>query len=196
MTAVTEIRAGRRMSAEREQELFDTVIELLREVGYEAMTMDAVSARARVSKATLYRQWGGKPTLVATALRSIAPVAAADVDTGSLRGDLLHMSRSAAARQQRDQDLMLSLAHAMTGDPELRKAFHAVMIEPERRGLEGLLARAVARGEIAADRPAGPYFIYMLLGAALGRKILDDAEPDEEFMTAYIDAVVLPALGL
>jgi len=49
-----------RLSDEREAELYRAVIELVLEVGYEAMTMDAVAARSRSSKATLYRQWEGK----------------------------------------------------------------------------------------------------------------------------------------
>jgi len=61
-----------RLTSERESELYQAVIDLVREVGYEAMTMDAVAARSRSSKATLYRQWQGKPQLVAAAMRHTA----------------------------------------------------------------------------------------------------------------------------
>lgn len=63
-----------RITPEREAELHGAVLDLLREVGYEALTMDAVAARTKSSKATLYRQWGSKPELVAKALRCTQPV--------------------------------------------------------------------------------------------------------------------------
>ena len=44
------------------------VISLLGETGYEAMTMDAVAARARASKTTIYRRWPGKAELVRAAV--------------------------------------------------------------------------------------------------------------------------------
>jgi AcrR family transcriptional regulator len=43
----------------RDPEIFTAVLALLREVGYDRMTMDAVATRARVSKATIYRRWPG-----------------------------------------------------------------------------------------------------------------------------------------
>ena len=45
--------------------------------------MDAVAARTHSSKATLYRQWGSKPELVASSLRHSKPVTLAGIDTGA-----------------------------------------------------------------------------------------------------------------
>ncbi len=54
--------ARSRLTPERESELYAAVLDLLREVGYDALTMDAVAARTHSSKATLYRQWGASPS--------------------------------------------------------------------------------------------------------------------------------------
>ncbi len=62
-----------RLTPEREAELYAAVLDLLREVGYDALTMDAVAARTRASKATLYRQWQGKPELVARRWTTTSP---------------------------------------------------------------------------------------------------------------------------
>src|SRR4051794_670756 len=77
-----------RITPEREAELYEAVLDLLREVGYDSLTMDTVAARTRSSKATLYPQWGGKAELVAKAMRHSKPGSIADIDTGSLKGDL------------------------------------------------------------------------------------------------------------
>lgn len=86
---MAEVATSRRsrFTAEREVELYETVLELLGEVGYDGLTMDAVAARTRTSKATLYRQWGGKVELVVEAMRHKQAGVVCEVDTGSLRGD-------------------------------------------------------------------------------------------------------------
>src|ERR671937_591346 len=76
--------------AARETAILQATLELLAESGYDQLTIDAVAARARCSKATIYRRWPDKAALVVTAVRRHAgqPAAAAP-ETGSLRSDLL-----------------------------------------------------------------------------------------------------------
>ena len=45
-----------RVEGDREQEIFDAALEVLGEVGYDRLTMDAIAQRAKASKATLYRR--------------------------------------------------------------------------------------------------------------------------------------------
>ncbi len=73
----------------REIAILRATLELLAESGYDQLTIDAVAARARCSKATIYRRWPDKAALVITAVRRHAgqPGIAAP-DTGSLRSDL------------------------------------------------------------------------------------------------------------
>ncbi|GGS05956.1 TetR family transcriptional regulator [Streptomyces aureoverticillatus] len=186
-----------RITAERAAELYEAVLDLLREVGYDGLTMDAVAARTRSSKATLYRQWGGKPELVARALRHNKPVSMADIDTGSLRGDFMEMvALQDDCKMEQDQALMRGLFHAIHGNPELHRALRQLLIEPEITGLNELLRRAVARGEIAADNPALEYAIHMLVGGFVAREFVEERPADQEFLRSYIDAVILPALGV
>src|ERR1700712_5253944 len=80
--------AGR--SAVREAAICQAVIELLNEQSYDSVSMDAVAARAKASKATIYRRWSNKEELVLHALRQFyADGNAAVPDTGSLRDDLV-----------------------------------------------------------------------------------------------------------
>src|SRR3954470_4023103 len=81
---------GRPRDPRRRQAILDAATHLLTEVGYDRMTVDALAARAGVSKPTIYRRWpGGKPEIVADAIRSKRAEAGELPDTGSLRGDLM-----------------------------------------------------------------------------------------------------------
>ncbi|MFB6846104.1 TetR/AcrR family transcriptional regulator [Streptomyces sp. NPDC056373] len=197
---MAEAAAARRsrITPEREAELYTAVLDLLREVGYDALTMDAVAARTRSSKATLYRQWGGKAQLVVKALRHNKPVKSLDeVDTGSLRGDFhALLARADDAEMAQNGALMRGLATAMHANPDLHSEFRSQIIEPEIADSRRVLQRAVDRGEVRADCPALEFVVHMMLGAFVTRAIVDDRPPTAAFVTSYIDAVVLPALGV
>src|SRR3954451_7532673 len=84
--AATHLRP--RVEGDRERQILDAALEVLAEVGYDRLTMDAVAHRAKASKATLYRRWNSKATLVVEALARTKGVPVVP-DTGDLRGDLL-----------------------------------------------------------------------------------------------------------
>jgi AcrR family transcriptional regulator len=186
-----------RITPEREAELYEAVLDLLREVGYDALTMDAVAARTRSSKATLYRQWGGKAELVAKAIRHSKPGSIADVDTGSLRGDLHALAtREDDCVMEQNNALMRGLAMATHTNPDLLKAFREQLVEPEMAEFRRVLQRAIDRGEVEPDNPAQQFVVHMMIGAFATRGLIDDQPPTQAFLRSYIDAVVLPALGV
>lgn len=185
-----------RMTPERERELYEAVVELLREVGYDTLRMDAVAARTHSSKATLYRQWRGKPELVVAALRATRPVGVEDVDTGTLAGDLRELARQAADHGAKDAEVLRAVANAAERDPGLARALRESLVEPEIEYLRRMIDRAVQRGELPADVPARDFLPYLLLGPVVLRPLLEDRPADAAFLTAYMDAVVLPALGV
>ncbi|MEU0073671.1 TetR/AcrR family transcriptional regulator [Streptomyces sp. NPDC006332] len=184
-----------RITPEREAELYTAVLDLLREVGYDALTMDAVAARTRSSKATLYRQWGGKPELVVKAVRHNKPGSLSEIDTGSLRGDLHALTlRSDDCQMEQNSALMRGLAMAVHDNPDLLRAFKEHLVEPEMEDFRRVLGRAIDRGEVRADNPAAAFIMHMMIGAFSARTLLDEQPPTQDFLLSYIDAVVLPAL--
>jgi AcrR family transcriptional regulator len=196
---MTEVATARRsrITPEREAELYGAVLELLREVGYDALTMDAVAARTRSSKATLYRQWGGKAELVAKAMRHNKPHRIADIDTGSLRGDFHALvTHEDDATMEQNSALMRGLAMATHTNEDLLEAFREHLIQPEMEEFQRIVQRAIDRGEVRADNAALPYVVHMMIGAFATRTLIDCRPPTQDFLTSYLDAVVLPALGV
>jgi hypothetical protein len=96
---------------------------------------------------------------------------------------------------QQNAALMRGLFMAVHGNPDLLQAFKELLIEPEMEEFHRVVQRAVDRGEVQAGRPALDYIVHMLVGAFATRTLIDDQPPTQEFLTSYIDAVVLPALG-
>ncbi|MFB4308496.1 TetR/AcrR family transcriptional regulator [Actinomadura sp. GTD37] len=188
-------RRRSRVSPDRAAELFALVLDQLAEVGYDALSVEAVAARARMSKATIYRQWGGKPELIVAAVRSLGTRNVDTIDTGSLLGDL----KSYIARFHEiaafDRGTNRALTHAVHRDPRLMAAVRQTVVEPGVAALNTMLSRAVARGEVAADCKALPYVNHMLMGALGGESLLGE-DLDADFLNGYIDHVIAPALGL
>ncbi|MEU8777588.1 TetR/AcrR family transcriptional regulator [Streptomyces sp. NPDC048606] len=198
MTSTPQVTARRsKISPEREQEFYDAVLEQLREHGYEALTMEGVAARASCGKSTLYRQWKTKPRLVAAALRaSRSDRSLADVDTGSLVGDLREAARIAACTSGRDTRLTQALGHAVLSDEELQGALREALVEPELTAFAAIVARAVARGEITADHPAVEFLPAQLMGVLRIRPVLEGRYADTDYLVRFVDVALLPALGI
>ncbi|MGN5379018.1 TetR family transcriptional regulator [Streptomyces sp. MUSC 14] len=199
MTEVVATARRSRITPEREAELYEAVLDLLREVGYDALTMDAVATRTKSSKATLYRQWGGKAELVAKAVRHTKPggMGLDEIDTGSLKGDLRALTlRSDDCEMEQNSALMRGLAMAVHSNPDLLRAFRDHLIEPEMASFRRVVQRAVDRGEVRADNPAIEFMMHMMLGGFAARTMIDELPPTQSFLMSYIDAVVLPALGV
>ncbi|MDG9722497.1 MULTISPECIES: TetR/AcrR family transcriptional regulator [unclassified Streptomyces] len=185
-----------KLTPEREQEFFDAVLEQVRACGYDAVTMDGVAASTRCSKSTLYRQWKTKPQFVAAALRSRRRARFVRIDTGSLAEDLRQAARAAGEGAGKDTGLLQALGHAVMQDPELQCALREALVEPEIAALREILGRGVARGEIPAGHPALEYVPAQLFGMLRMRPVVEGEQADAEYLVGFVEAVVLPALGL
>jgi AcrR family transcriptional regulator len=189
----TSIRRSR-VTPEREMELLDAAMEVLREVGYEDLSMDLVAAKARCSKATLYRLWPGKPQLVAAALYATRPLRPEEIDTGTLRGDLLTMVGLLATETEKDTALFAALGHAVLTDEDLATAVRITLVEPACAGLIGLVDRAVEHGELPFRPPAADFLPHLVLSVAITRPLFEGGITDADYLTKCVDDALLPAL--
>lgn len=181
--------------AGREDAILRVTLELLAESGYDQLTIDAVAARARCSKATIYRRWPGKAALVSTAVqRHAGQPASAAPDTGSVRSDLLaalRVMRSSLSGQ--DAALILGLLSAMHRDPELASAVREQVLHAKREVFGAVIARATARGQVPATAD-GALLAEISSAVLLSRLLVTGESLDDAFTQHLVDAVLLPAL--
>lgn len=192
-TGVTGTRAGRR-APERRTAVYDSVFALLAEVGYDRMTMDAVAARAHVSKATIYRTWPDKPDLVAEALAYHFKDTPPLPDTGSLRGDLLAlMMRACQAGNSTDGEVVAGVMTAAARNPVLARTMHEYMYEKKHTVHEAVIRRAAERGELPPD--TDPHLLHEVMHSmVLARRLEICDSLDERFAEHVVDDVLLPVL--
>jgi AcrR family transcriptional regulator len=184
-----------RVEGSREEEILDATVEVVAELGYDRLTMDAVATAAKASKATLYRRWSTKAELVVDAISRAkgACPRPEDVDTGSLRGDLIAMSCvDGGFTSEMPMSVMAGLLTALHRDPDLQKAFQERFVAPRIAVVNKIYGRAVQRGEIAADLD------IEMLARTLPALIVHHAfilgvEPTDELVVRVIDHVILPA---
>src|SRR2546421_3031759 len=88
-------RPGGRTARVRAAVLAATLDDLV-EHGYAQLSLDGVARRAGVHKTTVYRRWGSKEALVLELMRERAAQEVPIPDTGTLRGDLVELARTAA----------------------------------------------------------------------------------------------------
>jgi AcrR family transcriptional regulator len=184
-----------RVEGAREDEILDATLRLLLEVGYDRLTMDAVAKASRASKATLYRRWDGKPSLVVDAMLRAkqAPTIEAH-DTGTLRGDLVSTFCGAHGMAHNDATGVLgSVITALASDPEFAALFQEKFIAPKIAVSQAIYARAIERGEIRADVDVD-IIAPALAGILLHRAFVLGVVPDDDTIQRVIDHVILPAV--
>ena len=188
-------RPGRPRSEAREQAILDAALALVVEVGYDRLSMDALAERARASKATIYRHWSGKAEIVAAAVRCRAEETfEVSPDTHTLRGDLLALlGHSCKVLSAEDGALMAAVLWAMRSDPVLAGLMRAQMVDGKREVIQGMVERAVARGECSVGTNAG--VVGEVMPAMVLSRLLVTGEPlDADFCTHLVDDVLLPLL--
>ena len=179
----------------RESAICAAALELLAEVGYDRMSMDAVAARAKASKATIYRRWPGKRELVVHAIRCRGPQQMEPPDTGTLRGDIIATLRVAhEGIGSEDVALLSGVLKAMRGAPEIADTLRQqVLVDKQNVGIT-IVRRAIERGELGPN--ADPAVFHEVAPALMFFRVLVTGEPiDDDFFAHVADDVLIPLLA-
>jgi AcrR family transcriptional regulator len=85
---------GRPRSVESRRAIIQSAMNILQNDGYAALNIEAIAAKAGVSKQTIYRWWASAAFIVLEALLADMPAQETIApDTGSLKSDLLELVR-------------------------------------------------------------------------------------------------------
>lgn len=178
-----------------DQRILAAVGTLLSESGYEGASFEEVARRSGASKSSLYRRWKSKREMVIAALKA-GPARRSgvdEIDTGSLRGDLLALCRRLdQTMRSADGQMVMLLLQAGLEDPELCEAIETSVGPTGARIPRAVIDAAVTRGELPPGADPFPY--EEIVGSALLIRRLNGLLVDDHYLTALVDTVLVPSL--
>jgi AcrR family transcriptional regulator len=177
----------------REAELLAVTLSLLQEHGYDRLTLDAVAATARASKATVYRRWPTKAELVLAAFVEGVRQVAVPPETGTLRGDLLRIGEIVCDHAQANAATLRAVLVEISRNAELNDVMQHQFLDQRKALMKHILAQAVERGEIDADAITDDLW-DVLPGYLIFRSIVANRPPARRTVQALVDDVLLPSL--
>jgi AcrR family transcriptional regulator len=180
-------RGGRPRDPSRDGVIRAAILRLLADVGYGALTMDAVASEAGVGKATIYRRWRTKQDLVVDTISDLNRAEATPADTGSLEGDLQAMLRSlVSAITGPTGAATLALLSTVPHQPALAAAFRNGPLAVWRHAFE-------QSGEISPGA-AGSVVAETTSALLVQRWLLTGQPVDEAYADEVLETVVLPLI--
>src|SRR3954471_18406051 len=190
------LKRGRPRDPRRDEAILEAAVELVAEVGYDRMTVDALAARAGVSKPTIYLRFpGGKGAVIAAAIMAHKGAELGYPDTGGLRGDLVAYVRESISQVQRNVHLAAGLALQLRESPELAEIFHEHAVCAERPRVHAILTCAAERGQLDDAEAVTPLFIAVAPSLIHTRVLLTGEPVDDAFVDELVDDVLLPILS-
>lgn len=167
----------------------------IEESGYPDLRMERVAARARASKASLYRRWPSKVELVMSAAYTLLPDLATVTDTGDLRGDLLALHRESAELLAGPAGRAIrGLISDALRDPDVAARFRSYTRGSTLQAMQQIVRRADERGELRAGAvttrqlETGPALLRMHF-------LTHEGPVPDEVVVEIVDEVVLPLLS-
>jgi AcrR family transcriptional regulator len=164
---------GRPRSEQARRAILAAALDLLREEGYSAVTIESVAKRAGVARTTIYRWWSSSAALLVDVLMDLATlVAPPPTGNDPMRAIRLEMRRIAAIATELPGRLLLALVGEAQHDPRIRAELLERLIYPRREASARAIREAQARGLlrddvhplVATDLFYGPLFYRMIMG--------------------------------
>jgi AcrR family transcriptional regulator len=173
-SAVAEGRGpGRPRDEEVSKRILDAAEKLLEDVGVTSTTVDAIADLAGASKATVYRWWPNKASVLIDAFRQAVGEELPFPDTGAFEEDIRQQVRTfTSLLMSRKGRLLAAFVRAAQQDPEVKAAFREYWLIPRRAEAKQAMDRHRQRGDMPADMDLdiaidvlyGPLYYHMLTG--------------------------------
>ncbi|AVH66019.1 TetR family transcriptional regulator [Nostoc sp. 'Peltigera membranacea cyanobiont' 213] len=195
MSNQINVPSGRPRSIHADQAILQATLDLLAEVGYQSMSIEAIASRAGVGKTTIYRRYNSKEELVADAIESFRDDLAIP-DTGSFWGDMDILINNAAKKIDSPlgrQTLALIISTA-SSNPQFAEVYWTKYTKVRREALSKVLKRAKSRSEIHKD--ADIELVIDLLSGSLYYALIFKpiTEPVEAYMRRTMN-LLLKGIG-
>jgi AcrR family transcriptional regulator len=187
---------GRPRSARADEAIIEAVLVLLSDgVTAEALSIEAVAAKAGVGKATIYRRWVNKDALLIDAVASLkGPLP--EIAGVSVRDDLLTLMRpiGPAKVNLRTASVLPCLVPELRRSPKLAEVYQKV-IAPRRQLIQDVIERGMASGELRADLDV-EVVIAMLVGPMVAQSVLNwNPDLDRDTLAERLLQSAWPALA-
>ena len=162
MTNSNKKTPGRPRSIQSHQSMLKATLELLGEVGFEAMSIEAIASRAGVGKTTIYRRYKSKEELVADAIESMRQ----DVvipDQGNLWRDIDELIENAAqiTLSPLGRQTVAMIISSASSNPQFAQIYQSKYLQPRRQAFAVVIERAKKRKEVPTDLDSGLVFDAM-----------------------------------
>lgn len=188
MESTTRRRPGAQMDPEADRLILETTHRLLREHGYDRLTIDRVAREAGVARTTVYRRYRDKADLVSAAIQTMSD-RSKRLDTGDARRDLIaHLEH---VRRNYGMSLAGTLLMEEPYNPRLIELFRERMVFPQRQAVRDTIQLGIEHGQIRTDVDVEPA-LDLLLGALFGA-VFARGRPDTGWPEQIVDAL-WPAL--
>ncbi|WP_406392924.1 TetR/AcrR family transcriptional regulator [Streptomyces sp. NBC_00887] len=184
-----------RRSERSRRATLDAALELCTEKGYGRVTVEAIAARAGVSKKTIYRWWPSKGAVILEAFTEALVGATPFVDTGDIAADLRTHINSAVKLLSSPPygPAYAGILSEMHHDDALAVAVREQLVDPRFERAVGRLRSAQEQGQVPADADL-PLAVEMLYGPVYYRHVLRKPAQDDATVVALV-AHVLRSLG-
>ena len=150
--ATPPAKSGRPRSEQLHQAILKAALDLVLDLGFRAVSIEAIAAKSGVAKTSIYRRWPNKAAVIMEAfLAQLRPAAFFPKSEKGIDRVRLQMHITAKAFRGRDGALVKALLAEAQFDPELAKAFRENWILPRRKLVSGILEEAISQGAVRAD---------------------------------------------
>jgi AcrR family transcriptional regulator len=181
---------GRPRSEKTEKAILAAAYKLLMQDGFQSVTVESIAKEAGVSKATIYKWWPNKASVVADSFFAAAQEQIQTPDTGSVKQDLLLQLGNLRHFLETDKGRVITELIAQGQfDSDVAIAYRTRYFAPRRIAARQILEHGIKRGELRSDLDI-ELGIDLIFAPLFYRMLVTGAEIDSPFIENVVSGVL------